>query len=486
MSVRRRSTAIVVLLALPSGVLLGLGIPSVCQAGELTKLVARDAAADSRFGTSVAIEGNLAVIGARWDDGGGENAGAVYLFRRSGSEWTDGVKLTASDASEFSRFGQSVSVSRDTIVVGAPRTDDVGTDSGAAYVFRFVENEWIQEDKLTASDAAAVDRFGTSVSIHEDVLVVGSRFDDDECPAEPACNSGSVYVFRRVEAAWTQEAKLTASDASSGAEFGSAVSLDGHLLVIGSYLDDAACAQDPSCDSGSAYVFLFDGISWNEDAKLTASDAEAEDWFGVSVAVEGDVIIVGAEHDSDSGSYSGSAYIFHQPDGGWENMTETAKLTASDGREADRFGVSVFIHGGVALVGARNEDSRGSNAGAVYVYRQNGLHWAEQTKLTASDGELGDRFGVAVAGDGDDALVGAPQENAACPGFPDCNSGAAYVFDVSFGEFDLRDCARLQRCFTGWNPKGSAPVVECLFDFDVDEDVDVDDWRTFTEYFVGP
>ena len=483
--VKRFSTPIIVFLVLAGGALLLLATPNQCQAGELAKLVAGDAVADDRFGTSVAIDGDLAVVGARWADEGGENAGVAYVFRYTNDGWTEEVKLTASDASEFSRFGQSVSISGDTIVVGAPRTNDVGTDSGAAYVFRLVGDEWIEEGRLTAADAAAVDRFGVSVSIDGDVLVVGSRFDDDACPSDPGCNSGSAYVFRRIEATWTQTAKLTASDATNGSEFGYAVSIDGNLVVVGAYLDDTACPDDPLCDSGSAYVYRFDGVSWQEQAKLAASDAQTGNWFGTSLSFDGEAIIVGAEHDSDVGSFSGSAYIFHQPEGGWVDMTETAKLTASDAQGADRFGVSVSIHGGVALVGARNEDSQDSNAGAAYVYRHNGVHWGEQTKLTASDGELGDRFGIAVAVHGDIALIGAPQEDSACPGIPDCNSGAAYVFHVSFGQFDLRDYARLQPCFTGPGAGGPAPPT-CLFDLDLDEDVDLDDWRAFIESFVGP
>lgn len=484
--VKNEPTALLIaVLALTGGVLKGLTSPAVCQAGELAKLTPHDAMADSRFGTATAIDGDLAVVGARWDSGEGENAGAAYVFRRYRTAWTETAKLTASDASEFSRFGQSVSVSGDTIVVGAPRMDDVGNDSGAAYVFRLIEDEWTEEDKLTAPDAAALDRFGVSVSIHEDVIVVGSRFDDDACPGDPTCDSGAAYVFRRVGTTWSQEEMLTASDQTSGAEFGYAVSICGQCLVVGSYLDDAACPEDPQCDSGSAYVYCFDGTSWNDEAKLIASDGEAGDRFGVSVSISQDAIVIGAERESDLGVFSGAAYVFHRPENGWGDMSETAKLTASDGQGADRFGASVSIDSGLIIVGATNNDAQGSNAGAAYMYRYNGLYWAEQTKLTPADGEPGDRFGSAVAGSDDIAIIGAPQEDTACPDLPECNSGAAYVFDVSFGEFDLRDYARFQGCFTGADFGGPDPVA-CLFDFDLDEDVDLDDWRVFVESFAGP
>jgi hypothetical protein len=459
--------------------------PSICRAREPAKLVPHDSALDDRFGTSVAIDGDVLTVGARFDDDTGEDAGAAYVFRRVVDDWIEQAKLIASDAAARSRFGQSVSVSGDTILVGAPRTNDVGTDSGAAYVFRFVEDEWIEEYKLTQPDPAALDRFGVSVSVSGNVAVVGSRWDDDACPLDPDCNCGSAYVFRRVGTLWSYEAKLTASDATGGAEFGYAVSIDGARIVVGAYLDNAACPNDPDCESGAAYVFQSDGSSWTQVAKLTASDADMPDRFGVSVSVEGETVVVGAERNSDAGEFSGSAYVFQRPEGGWVDTTETTKLVASDAQGADRFGVSVSIRDGVVLVGARNEDSQGSNAGAAYVYRHDGLHWAEQAKLSTSDSESGDRLGVAVAVGGEKALVGAPQEDSACPDLPDCNSGAAYVFDVSFGEFDLRDCARLQRCFVGPGNGASAPV-DCLFDFDLDTDVDLGDWRAFIEHLHGP
>ncbi len=470
--------------ALAGGAVLYLATPSVCHAGQLAKLVPQDTAPDDRFGTSVAIKDDVAVVGARWNDEFGENAGAAYVFQRIDNKWIEQTKLTASDPWEFTRFGQSVAISGDTILVGAPRTDDVGTDSGAAYVFRFVANEWIEEDKLTAPDAAVGNRFGISVSVSGHVSVVGSHREDNACPTDPDCNSGSAYVFRRDGATWTYEAKLTASDATAGAEFGLAVSVDGGLIVIGSYLDDAACPEDPACDSGAAYVYQFDGVLWNEEAKLTASDGDLGNWFGGAVAVEADTVIVGAARDSDAGTFSGSAYVFERPKGGWVDMTETAKLRATDGQGSDRFGESVSIGAGVVLVGARNEDSRGSNAGAAYVYRHDGLHWAEQRKLTAVGSEAGDRFGIAVANDGDTVLIAATRDDSACPELPECNSGAAYVFDVTFDAFDLRDCARLQWCYTG--PGAGESAVSCLFDFDLDADVDLEDWRAFVERLGGP
>jgi hypothetical protein len=435
---------------------------------------------DDRFGTSVAIGGDVLVVGSRFDDDGGNDAGAAYVFQRFAEEWIEQAELIASDASAGSRFGQSVSVSGDTVLVGAPRTNDFGTDSGAAYVFRFVDNEWTEEDKLTRPDPADLDRFGVAVSVSGDVAVVGSRWDDDACRTDPDCNSGSAYVFRRVGAVWAYEAKLTASDARGGAEFGYSVSVDRTCIVVGAH-----CPDDLDCESGVAYVFEPNGVAWAQVARLTASDADVPDHFGVSVCIEGETIVVGAERNSDAGEFSGSAYIFERPDGGWRDATETTKLVASDAQAADRFGVSVSIHGGVILVGARNEDSQGSNAGAAYVYRHDGLRWAEQTKLSTSTGDPGDRLGVAVGLQGETAVVGAPQSDHACPELSDCNSGAVYVFDVSFGEFDLRDCARLQRCFVAPS-KGESAVSNCLFDFDLDVDVDLDDWRTFIQGLLGP
>jgi len=214
--------------------------------------------------------------------------------------WTQQQKLTASDAAANDWFGWPVSVSGDTVVVGAYRDDGVGTDSGSAYVFVRSGGVWTQQQKLTASDAAAQDQFGSDLSVSGDTAVVSARWDDGA-----GTDSGSAYVFVRSGGVWTQQQKLTASDAATNDWFGFAVSVSGNKAVVGAPLDD-----DAGSSSGSAYVFVRSGGVWTQQQKLTASDAAANDQFGQLVSLTGDTVAIGTPADDAAGPFSGSAYLF--------------------------------------------------------------------------------------------------------------------------------------------------------------------------------
>ena len=282
-------------------------VKSAFKGLEQAKLTASDGESNDQFGYSVAVsgDGNTAVIGAYGDDDGGTNAGSAYVFVRSGSSWTQQAKLTASDGAASDFFGRSVVISGDgnTAVIGADGDDDGGIDSGSAYVFTRSGSSWTQQAKLTASDGASSYHFGRSVAVSGDgnTAVIGAIGVDE--------GRGSAYVFVRSGSSWTQQAKLTASDGASEDQFGwsVAVSGDGNTAVIGSYADD-----DGGDRSGSAYVFSRSGSSWTQQAKLTASDRAANDYFGWSVAVSGDgnTAVIGSYADDDRGGGSGSAYIF--------------------------------------------------------------------------------------------------------------------------------------------------------------------------------
>ena len=310
---------------------------------QVAKLTADDGAADDIFGISVSIDGDTMVIGAHQDDDKGTSSGSAYVFTRDtagdlGSGWTQVVKLTADDGTGYDRFGYSVSIDGDTVVVGAQTDDDEGDNSGSAFVFTRdtagdLASGWTQVAKLTAGDGAASDYFGYSVSIDGDTMVVGAYFDDDK-----ATNSGSAYVYTRdtpgdLASGWTQVAKLTADDGADSDKFGYSVSIDGDTMVIGAYQDD-----DKGLNSGSAYVFTRDTAgnltsSWTHVAKLTADDGAADDQFGNSVSIDGDTVVIGANHDDDKATNSGSAYVFTRDTPGdlTSNWTQVAKLTAGDG-----------------------------------------------------------------------------------------------------------------------------------------------------------
>jgi hypothetical protein len=335
------------------------------------KLMASDGAIDDEFGKSVSMSGDYAIVGAYGDDDKGTESGSAYIFDRTGGSWSQVAKLTASDGAADDHFGYSVSMSGDYAIVGAYGDDDNGTESGSAYLFEKPGTGWsnmTETAKLTASDGAADDRFGYSISISGDYAIVGAEYDDDN-----GTESGSAYIFKKPVAGWanmTQTAKLTASDGALGDWFGYSVSISGDYAIVGTLLDD-----DNGLNSGSAYLFEKPVAGWanmTETAKLTASDGGILHRFGISVSISGDYAIVGARGDDDNGIASGSAYLFEKPGTGWANMTETAKLTASDGAPNDQFGNSVSISGDYAIVGANFDDDNGTESGSAYSYRISG------------------------------------------------------------------------------------------------------------------
>ncbi len=320
-------------------------------------------------------------------------------------------KLHAPDGATEDFFGWSVSISGDYAIVGSSRDDDNGSDSGSAYIFKlsFDVNDpnWYQPNKLTASDGASGDCFGSSVSINGDYAIVGAYKDDDK-----GSDSGSAYIFKRSDDAndpnWYEQDKLTASDGAYEDYFGYSVSISGDYAIVGAYGDD-----DPGSQSGSAYIFKRsddpNDPNWYQKDKLKASDAAHYDEFGFSVSINGDYAIIGAFYDDDKGSCSGSAYIFTPNNIDPNNWIQQAKLTASDGASYDKFGYSVSINGDYAIVGA---DEVGNYSGSAYIYKREGINWIEQDKLTASDAGGGDFFGISVSIDGDYAITGACSNSA--------------------------------------------------------------------------
>ena len=347
------------------------------------KLTASDGAQGDKFGYSVSIDGDTAVIGAT-----GSNSDSAYVYVRTNGVWSEQAKLTASDGTAGDNFGTSVSIDGDTAVIGAPFDDDNDYNSGSAYVYVRSNGVWTEQQKLTASDGAADDQFGLSVSIAGDTAVIGAHNDDDN-----GNGSGSAYVYVRSNGVWSEQQKLTASDGAQDDYFGYSVSIDGDTAVIGAWRDDD---DGNGSDSGSAYVYVRTNGVWSEQAKLTASDGTAGDNFGTSVSIDGDTAVIGAyaddnDNDNDYGSdFSGSAYVYVRSNGVW---SEQAKLSASDGDFEDLFGWSVSISGDTAVIAVMQDDDNGFNSGSAYVFvRSNGV-WSEQQKLTASDGAAGDYFG---------------------------------------------------------------------------------------------
>ncbi|MFN0006946.1 MAG: FG-GAP repeat protein [Planctomycetota bacterium] len=477
-----------------------LAVPEALAAGVVQQayLKASNTGAGDTFGRSVAAFGDTVVVGASWEDsnatgvdGDGSNnsfnaAGAVYVYVRSGSTWSQQAYLKASNTGADDEFGRSVAIFGDTIVVGAPLEDSNATGvggsqfnngaggSGAVYVFVRNGVAWTQQAYLKASNTEAGDDFGRSVAISGDTLVVGAEFEDSSATGvdgnqadNGAVNSGAAYVFVRNGTTWSQQAYLKASNTQAQDSFGVGVGISGDTAVVGAYLEDS--------NSGAAYVFVRSGTTWSQQAYLKASNAEAGDQFGISVAASGDSIVVGAagersnatgvdgDPNDNSLMAAGAAYVFVRSGAAW---SQQAYLKASNPAPLSQFGWPVSISADTVLAGAYLEDSSAtgvggdhsntgaSGSGAAYLFVRNGAAWSLQSYIKASNTDAGDHFGISAAVSGDLAVVGAPEEDSSAtgvngdPGNGSSNSGAAYVFDIDV-------------LFAGFCFPGTGGVVSC-------------------------
>jgi hypothetical protein len=374
---------------------------------EIAKLTAFDGDVEDRFGYSVDISGDYVIIGSYLDDDLGMDSGSAYVFRYYNTDWVLDDILVASDALFDNRFGTSVSINGDYAIVGSPGFS-MGSFIGAAYIFKKENESWVEVDKITASDGDHGDFFGGSVSIHEDYAIVGAQHSND--------SRGAVYIFKNNGSDnWIEEEKLTVLDWEDRNSFGHSLAFDGKRLIVGAPWDDMVDSI-----SGSVYIFMKNETSWFREDKLIPSDGDYSDRFGYSVSIHGEYAIIGNHFDDDFGSESGSAYIFKYNDSGW---VEEKKLTASDGQKLDLFGSSVDICNDVAIVGAKWDNDNGDNSGSVYIFKNSISGWVEEAKLTSSDGYPSDLFGESVAIDENYVIISSPRDDDY-----GIDSGSAYIF----------------------------------------------------------
>ncbi len=362
---------------------------------ELPRWLASDGAADDIFGISLDADGDEVVVGAYNDDDLGSNAGAAYVFRLEDGAWREVVKLTASDGTIDDRFGHAVAIDGDVIMVSARDSDTFAEDSGAVYVFGRDGDTWVEVQKLAGSDTLAGDRYGTSLAIDGDHALVGA--DRVDLVGQ---DSGAVYPLRRVGGTWETFDRIVPADAAEGQRFGSALDVSGENVVIGAWGDGQAGLY-----AGAAYVFSFGGGGWQQVDKLMAPDAAENDVFGFPVVIDGDRVLVGAEYrDEAGGTDVGAVYAFRNSGGDW---VASGKLTASDGGADDRFGYSLAIHGEHALVGSQDTQSPPTDSGAAYVFHWRDDVWSEVQRLTSTPQAELDAFGSSAALTADHAFVGA-------------------------------------------------------------------------------
>ena len=467
---------------------------------------ASNTGAGDQLGYSIALDGDTLVVGAPTEAGSGtgvnpahnngaSNSGAAYVFVRNGSTWTQQAYLKASNTSAGDWFGYSVALAGNTLAVGAPfedgsatgvnGADDNGTlAAGAVYVFTRSGTIWNQQAYIKASNTGADDQFGRSVALSGETLVVGAPEEDgsgigvNPTSNNLTSNSGAVYIFTRSGTTWSQQAYLKASNPDVSDLFGESVALDGDTLAVGAKEEDSiltgVTAGSPSSgvtgngagESGAVYIFTRSGTVWSQQAYVKASNAEANDLFGISVAVSDNTVAIGARSedsnatgingaDNNSASASGAAYVFTRTGTTW---SQQAYIKASNTQTGDNFGATIDVDSDILIVGTGfdlggpfpSEDSGATgvngndsdnsivDSGAAYIFRRVGSTWSQQAYVKASNTGSDDLFGIAVAVSGDTIAIGARYEDSNATtinpgaGAESDNSatdaGAAYVF----------------------------------------------------------
>ncbi|MEM7537803.1 MAG: choice-of-anchor Q domain-containing protein [Chloroflexota bacterium] len=393
---------------------------------ELKKLMADDGTEGDAFGYTAAIDGDFAIIGAPDADGGG----AAYIFERNyngNDNWGQVTKLTAGDESDVLRFGQSVAISGDVAIVGANANDDNGVRSGAAYIFERNQDgpdNWGKVTKRTGSEASNPDAgFGKSVSIHGDVAIVGAAIAD-----ENMSQLGTAYIFERNQDganAWGEVIKLTASDGTNGDQFGASVATNGEVVAVGAIGDF----------SGRHAVYIFERTPggtnpWTEVVKRTSPGETRYSQFGRSVAISGNLVIAGNDvHDPEA------AYIFDRNQDGDNQWGHLASLTRTDDPTDENIGEAVAISEDVAIVRSSVfVDGSRDRAGATYVYERslsNPAMWAQITQLTDNDTATSEDSAQSVAVSGRIAIVGATHDDE-----QGTDAGAAYLYVLAERDTD--------------------------------------------------
>lgn len=360
--------------------------------------------AEAQFGSSVSLQGDTLAIGASLDRQGQTAGGSLTLFARGDSGWVRQTRLAPPGLRDGARFGFAAALSGDILAVGAPFDDSAQAGgSGAVYVFRRVGGAWSQEAKLAAVELRGGDGFGHSVAAGGDVLAIGAPFS-----SRAGSLAGTVYVFRRRAGGWSEEAALEAGDPLAFGELGFAVAVDGATLVAGAPF---ASGPSPRVCTGAAYVFVRSGGTWTQRAKLTAQQAAAGAELGAAVAVAGGIAVVGARRDLVAGQASaGAAYSFDGSSGSWQ---QTDRIAAPNASEGALFGVSLALNGPLLLVGARGDGEVAGGAGAAYVFARDpgSGRWLPGGKRIPAAATPGAAFGQSISSSGNDIAFGGPLDD---------------------------------------------------------------------------
>jgi hypothetical protein len=432
--------------------------------GETQKIIASDREELARFGQSVAVSGNYAVVGAYGS--GAFNNGQAYIFEKQGSSWVQTQILQNADNENYDRFGYAVDIDGNYIVVGAyGEDDDVNgnnnlSKAGSAYIFKNNAGTWTQTQKIIANDRASNDEFGWSVAINENTIIVGAHLEDeDENGLNTIYHAGSAYIFdlNVGTGIWTQSQKIVASSraadltyptgGNAGEDvsdlFGHSVAISGNYLVVGSINHDWDETNTISTLNGGAiYIFEKNLGIWSEVKKIVNSDVQISDRFGAAVTIDSNFIAVGSysqDYSLTGTNYmpnSGAVYICNRDASG--NWTEQQKLVAPVRNTGDRFGWSVALDSVFLVIGAKEDNDNKNNAnplvdaGAAHIFKRNNVNgtYTHIQKLDASDRDSLDLFGNAVAINGTTIIIGALEQDFNSQHLDSIsNAGAAYLYN---------------------------------------------------------
>lgn len=391
-------------------------VAAQCQTQKLWGLPVTGGQSGGAFGTTVATDGDLAVISAV-SGSGGLGSGHLWFLSRTTSTWTMSNDFYADS------IGHSLLIAPGMIIVGAPGDSSAGAlpFQGSASVFTPWGTSWVYSNRLLAQDGTSLDSFGWALANDGQRLVLGAPKDNNGSSGSSG-EVGSVYVFESSPTGWTQVNKLLASDGADSDRFGEAVGISGDEILVGAPLDD-----DVMVNSGSVYVFRKIGPAWVEQGKLHPSDPTTGAVFGRNLQIVGSSAFIGSM-TADLGTASGSVYVFERTTSGW---VQQQKLLASDGAVQDHFGESFSFAADVAVIGAPGDDDAGDGSGSAYVFRRAGGQWSQAGKFVASDAGPFEAFGSSVALSGNRALISAPGGQ-----HPGSMQGSVYAFDVDGPDCD--------------------------------------------------
>lgn len=417
-----------------------LGAGVVCALNAPGEMQAFDGDFAHRYGSSISVDGDTLLVGAPGAPVWGTQSGAAYIYERTADGWQLLEQLIPDDGVPFDGFGAGVAVSGEYALIGAPGRDDAGEDSGTVYVFRRIAGDWRQIDRIDAPESITPEGFGAVLDLDGPQAVIGMQ--------------NAALAYYRVDQTWYLTAAMVPDAWPASADFATSIRLNGNLAIIGAPGDDAGALTD----AGAAYVYEFTGSAWAFRAKLRAFFPDALDWFGAAVEIDQSIAVVGAPRDdaagaSDTREDSGAMFVFVRT--GTNTWSPTYKYKAPDAAARDNFGLALAMTPEAIVVGAARDDTanpadRHDDAGAAYVYRRAiGNSALAHTKLLPHAPRAHAGLGRVVAAHDGYAFAGAPDDDALCPGQFLCHSGSISVLP---GISDCNNNGRLDVCDIELNP----------------------------------